>query len=67
MVMTIFQIINQVIETIFTFNKNMGLDKIANQSKGSFNVTRLFEILIGIANALGCSHIINVRGFECLI
>ncbi len=66
MVMTIFQIINQVIELISKFNKNMGLDRIANQSKGSSNVTKLFEISIGIANALGCSHIVNVKGFECL-
>ncbi len=66
MVMTIFQIINQMIESISTFNKNMGLDRIANQSKGFSNVTRLFEISTGIANALGCSHIVSVRGFECL-
>jgi hypothetical protein len=34
--------------------------------KGFSNVKSFFEILIGIANALGCSHIISVRGFECL-
>jgi hypothetical protein len=65
MVMTIFQIINQVIKPISMFNKNMGLDRIANQSKGSSNVTRLFEISIGITNALGCSHVVSVRGFKC--
>jgi hypothetical protein len=26
---------------------------------------KLFEISIGIANALGCSHIVNVNDFEC--
>ncbi len=66
MVMTIFQIINQMIEPISMFNKNMGLDRIANQSKDISNVTKLFEISIGITNVLGCSHIVSVRGFECL-
>ncbi len=66
MVMTIFQIINQVIEPISTFNKNMGLERIVNQSKGSSNVTKLFDTSIGIVNALGCSHIVSVKGFECL-
>jgi hypothetical protein len=65
MVMTIFQIINQVIKPISMFNKNMGLDKITNQSKGSSNVTKLFEISIGIINVLICSHVANVRGVEC--
>jgi hypothetical protein len=64
--MIIFQIINQVIQPISMFNKNMGLDKITNQSKCSFNVTRLFEISISITNALGCCYIVNVKGFECL-
>ncbi len=66
MVMIIFQIINQAIKPISMFNKNMVLDKITNQLKGFSNVKSFFEILIGIANALGCSHIISVRGFECL-
>ncbi len=66
MVMTVFQIINQVIELISTFNKNMGLDRTMNQSKGSSNVMRLFDTSISIVNALGCFHIVSVKGFECL-
>ncbi len=64
MVMIIFQIINQMIKPISMFNKTWGWT-ITNQSKGSSNVTKLFEISIGIANVLGCSHVANVRGSKC--
>ncbi len=71
--MIVFQVVNQVIKPICMFNKNMGLDKITNQSKVSSTIAMLIVIWIGIsiaswsfdANALSCSHIANVRGCEC--
>jgi hypothetical protein len=67
--MIVFQVINQVIKPICMFNKNMGLDKIINQSKVSSTITMLTVIWIAWwsldANSLNCSHVASVKGCEC--